>query len=79
MIKIRIVGCGCDMCERLEKNIKSAAERAGVKYEFIKVCEYETKMTPILFVNNKMLSSGKVLSVGELMDKLEALAQQRNN
>lgn len=73
MIKIRIVGCGCDLCEKMEQNVKSAAERAGVEYKLLKVCDYDTKMTPILFINDKMISTGKVLSVDELEDKLKDL------
>ena len=77
VMKIRIIGSGCDSCERLEKNVKSAAERSKVEYEFLKVCDYETKMTPILFINNKMISAGKVPSVVELESKLKDLAQPR--
>jgi len=77
MIKIRIIGCGCDSCERLERNVKSAAERAKVEYEFLKVCDYETKMTPILIIDENLISSGKVLSVNEIEEKLEALSWQR--
>ncbi len=73
--KIRIVGCGCDLCDRLEKNVKSAAERIGIEFEFLKVCEYETMMTPILFVDDKMISAAKLLSVPELEDKLTPLTQ----
>jgi len=78
MIKIRIIGCGCESCERLEKNVKSAAERAGVEYKFLRVCDYATKMTPILFINDKMVSAGKILSVDELVRKLEDPGPQRN-
>lgn len=77
MIKIRIIGCGCDRCERLEKNVKSAVNQAGVRYEFQKVCDYETKMTPILFVDNKILCTGKIMSVEEIKEIIKALSQQR--
>jgi len=66
VIKIRIIGCGCDSCERLEKNVKSAVERTGFEYKFSKVCDYETKMTPILFIDNKLISMGKILSANEM-------------
>jgi hypothetical protein len=77
MIKIRIIGCGCDLCERLEKNVISAAKQAGVQYEFQKVCDYETKMTPILFVDNKILCTGKAISVEEIKEMIVSLSQQR--
>ncbi len=75
MIRIRIVGCGCDLCDRLEENLKSAAECTGLEFESLKVCDYETKMTPILFVDGKMISAAKLLSVAELVDKLKPLTQ----
>lgn len=77
MIKIRIIGCGCDLCEKMEQNVKSAAELAGMEYEFQKICDYETKMTPILFVDNKLLCTGKIMSVDEIKEKIKTLSQQR--
>ncbi len=75
MTKIRIVGCGCDLCDKLEENVKSAAESIGIEFEFLKVCDYETRMTPILFVDDNMISAAKLLSVSELEDKLRPLNQ----
>lgn len=77
MIKIRIIGCGCDLCEKMEQNVKSAAESADLEYEFTKVCDHETKMTPILFVDNKILCTGKIMSVEEIKEIIKALSQQR--
>lgn len=77
MIKIRIIGCGCDLCKALEENMKSAVNQVGAEHEFLKVCDYATRLTPILFINDKMISSGKVFSVDELVSKLEALSYQK--
>lgn len=77
MMKIRMIGCGCDLCEKLEKNVKSAAKRASVGYEFLKVCDYATRMTPILFIDDKMISAGYVLSVNELYGTLKDPMQSR--
>lgn len=75
-MKIRIIGCGCHLCNMLEKNVLLAAERIGIEYEYSKVCDYETRMTPILFVDERLVSAGKVLSVVELEDKLGLFMQQ---
>lgn len=61
----------------MESNVKCAAEWANVSYKLKLVCDHETKMTPILFVNDKLVTAGKVLSVDELVSKLETLAQQK--
>ena len=79
IIKIRIIGCGCSLCEKLEKNAKIAAERLGIKYKLQKICNQATKMTPILFIQDKMICAGEVLPVNEIEDNLEGFLFQPNN
>ena len=70
MIKIRLVGCGCDACTMTETNIKSAVEQMGVQIDFSRICGHATQMTPILFINDRLISAGKTLSEKEFEEVL---------
>lgn len=72
-MEIKILGSGCAKCKRLEKNAKKAVE--GSETEVIKVTDlkdimsYGVMMTPALVIDEKVVSTGKVLSP----DKIKAL------
>ena len=77
-MEIKILGRGCFKCDQLEKNTKDAIAELGVDAQIIKVnnlneiLEY-VSITPGLVVNEKVLSSGKVLTKEEIKKMLEAL------
>jgi len=74
---IKILGSGCSNCAKLEANAKEAVKKLGLEAEFIKVTDFKEIMTynvmstPCLVVNEKVLSSGKVLSA----DTIKSLIQ----
>lgn len=69
---IKILGSGCKKCVTLADNAKAAAEAAGKTAEIVKVTDfaeiagYGVMSTPALVVDEKLLSSGKVLSAVEI-------------
>ena len=69
---IKILGSGCKKCVTLADNAKAAAEAAGKTVEIVKVTDfaeiagYGVMSTPALVVDEKLLSSGKVLSAAEI-------------
>jgi small redox-active disulfide protein 2 len=69
---IKILGSGCKKCITLADNAKAAAEAAGKTAEIVKVTDfaeiagYGVMSTPALVVDEKLLSSGKVLSAVEI-------------
>ncbi|NOR32159.1 MAG: thioredoxin family protein [Sulfitobacter sp.] len=69
---IKILGSGCKKCVTLGDNAKAAAEAAGKDVEIIKVTDfaeiaaYGVMSTPALVVDDRVLSSGKVLSAAEI-------------
>ncbi|MCF7927280.1 MAG: thioredoxin family protein [Candidatus Izimaplasma sp.] len=71
-MKVKVLGSGCSNCKRLEKNIKKAAKELKLDIELEKVTEIEEIMnynvisTPGLVVDDKVISSGKVLSIDEI-------------
>ncbi|MCK9455524.1 MAG: thioredoxin family protein [Sulfurimonas sp.] len=78
-MKIEILGTGCAKCKTLEAVVKEAVAKSKkfVQIEkvddIMKIMEYQVVSTPGLVIDKKVLSTGKVLSVDEvllLMDKM---------
>jgi small redox-active disulfide protein 2 len=69
---IKILGIGCSKCEKLEKNLKLALEELNMdaNIEVIgdlkEIVSYGVMTTPTLVINDKIVSTGKVLSVKEI-------------
>lgn len=72
-MKIEVLGTGCAKCITLEKVVKEAVAKSGkfaqiVKVDDImKIMEYQVVSTPGLVIDGKVVSSGKVLSVDEVL------------
>lgn len=73
-MKIEILGTGCTKCKTLEEKAKQAVAKAGVfaqveKVEDIqKIMDYGVMTTPGLVINGEVKSSGKLLSIDEIVD-----------
>lgn len=73
---IKILGSGCKKCIALGENAKAAADAAGISAEIVKVTDYAqiaaygVMSTPALVIDDKVVSTGKVLSVSEVAEKL---------
>lgn len=69
---IKILGSGCRKCVALGENAKAAAEAAGKPAEIVKVTDiaeiaaYGLMSTPGLVIDDKLVSSGKVLTTQEI-------------
>jgi small redox-active disulfide protein 2 len=69
---IKILGSGCRKCVTLAENARSAATAAGIQAEIVKVTDfaeiaaYGVMSTPGLVIDERVVSSGKVLSVDEI-------------
>ncbi len=79
-LKIEVLGPGCARCFALERNVKQAVQQLGVDAEIEHVTnmqetlkrlrQYRAITTPVLVVNGKVLSQGKVPSVPEVVQML---------
>jgi len=73
IMKIEVLGTGCAKCKSLEAVVKEAIAKSGIfvqleKVEDImKIMEYQVVSTPALVIDGKVVSSGKVLSVDEVL------------
>lgn len=76
-MKLEILGTGCAKCKTLEEVAKQATAKVGgfhqvVKVEDItKIMEYGVMSTPALVIDGKVVSSGRVLSVDEVVALLK--------
>ncbi|PID82693.1 MAG: thioredoxin family protein [Clostridiales bacterium] len=75
--KILILGSGCDKCIELEKITKIAISDLGLDLkvqhieDFKEIMTYGVMATPGLVINNKVVSSGRKLSLEEVKKFLE--------
>ena len=75
-MKIEILGTGCAKCQSLSLHVKEAVAKKGIfaqieKVEDImKIMAYGVTSTPALVVDGTVVSSGKLLSVDEIIAML---------
>ncbi|PNV84097.1 MAG: thioredoxin family protein [Sulfurimonas sp.] len=72
-MKIEILGTGCAKCKTLEAVAKEAVAKAGGFHQvekvedLLKIMSYGVMSTPALVIDGVVKSSGKVLSVDEVV------------
>jgi len=72
-MKIEVLGTGCAKCITLEKVVKEAIAKSGkfVQLEkvddIMKIMEYQVVSTPGLVIDGEVVSTGKVLTVEEVL------------
>ena len=75
-MKIEILGTGCAKCKALENNTKEALAKIGGFHQVIKVedimkiMEYNVVSTPAIVVDGVVKSTGKLLTVEEVVQLL---------
>ncbi len=73
---IKILGTGCPNCVRLEANVKLALEKAWIEAKVEKITDiadimaYPIMWTPWLVIDEKVISSGKVNEIDEIISIL---------
>ena len=71
---IKILGTGCPKCLNLEKAARTAAEsfdfgiNVGKVSDIDDIMDYGVMITPALVIDEKVVSSGKVLSVEQIKE-----------
>ena len=73
-MKIELLGAGCSKCVQLEEVVKQAIMKSAKHVELEKVedimriMQYQVLSTPALVVDGKVVSTGRVLSVDEVLE-----------
>ena len=76
-MKIEILGTGCSKCKTLEEVTKQAVAKIGGFNEIkkvediVEIMNYGVMSTPALVVDGMVKSSGKVLSVDEVIKLIQ--------
>ncbi len=74
---IKVLGSGCKNCHTLKANVDEALKELGINIqtEYVtdmqKILSYNILSTPALVINEKVVSTGRVLSVKDVMDILK--------
>ena len=77
-MNIKILGPGCAKCQLLEKTVKEAVAEMKIDAtveeikDIKKIMEYPILMTPGLVIDEKVVSSGRVLSKVEVAKLITA-------
>lgn len=73
---VKVLGAGCANCHRLEDRTKEALDRIGVDADvemitdYARIAGYGVMSTPALLVDERVVLSGRVPEIEELMDVL---------
>ena len=76
-MKIEILGMGCAKCKQLEENVRKAIGSNGKGVEIVKVTdmgqilEHDVMATPALVINGKVMASGRIPDVQEIIKWLK--------
>lgn len=76
-MKIEILGTGCTKCKALEEAVKQAVVKVGGFHEvkkvedIVEIMNYGVMSTPALVVDGVVKSTGKILSVEEIVGFLK--------
>ena len=82
MLTIKVLGPGCSNCKALEAVTRKAVAALGIEAEVIKVEDYAQIMnypilsTPALVINEKVVVSGRVPGVEQVVSWLADAAMQ---
>ena len=77
MIAIKVLGPGCQKCDKLATAVTQAADELGLEYTFEKVSDmmeiinHGVMSTPGLVIDGEVAVSGRVPSARELKDLLK--------
>lgn len=73
-MNVKVLGSGCKKCIALAENAKTAADTVGVAVEIEKITDivaiasYGVMSTPGLVIDEKLVGSGRVLSVSQIVE-----------
>lgn len=77
-MKIEVFGTGCPKCNMLEANVKKVLSELNLKAEVVKVTSIDEMVerglmsTPAVAIDGELVVAGRVPSVGELRDIIQA-------
>ena len=76
-MEIKVLGTGCRKCKKLEEVTRTAVAELSIDAnvekieDMLKIMAFGVMSTPALVVDEKVVSSGKLLTVAEVKDLLQ--------
>ncbi|MGM9842242.1 MAG: thioredoxin family protein [Candidatus Limisoma sp.] len=76
-MEIKVLGTGCAGCKALYANVQEAVAQLGIdanvvkEEDLMKIMDYNVMSLPALVVDEKVVSTGKKLSVEQVKDLLK--------
>ncbi len=77
-MNIKILGSGCKKCKALAQNTEAAAKAASIEIniekitDIVDIARFGIMSTPGLVIDDKVVSTGKVLNVAQITEHLKA-------
>ncbi len=84
MLIVKVLGPGCENCQKVNDVAHQAAATLGVEAQFEKITRYEDIQkypilsTPGLVINEKLVCAGRIPSVAEVTTWLADAAMQES-
>lgn len=76
---VKVLGAGCANCHRLEERVTAALGEIGedptveMVTDFARIAAYGVMSTPALMVDERVVMSGRVPEVAEIVEMLSAV------
>jgi len=76
-MQIKVLGTGCPKCKTLERNVREAVSKLNIQADITKeedivnIMNYGIMRTPGLVIDEKVVSSGHLLSVSQVKEMLK--------
>ena len=73
-MEIKVLGTGCPKCKTLEEATRKAVDELGInvnivkEQDIVKIMNYGVMRTPALVIDEQVVLSGRVPSIGELKE-----------
>lgn len=78
---IKVIGTGCDKCDKLYENVMQAIEETGVEAtvekveDLIEIVKLGVMTSPALMIDGEMVSVGKVMKKDEVKKYIQSTEQ----
>lgn len=76
MLDIKVIGTGCDKCDKLYENTQAALKELGIEAnlqkveDLLEIVKLGVMTSPSLMVNRKLIVSGQVVSKDKIVKHL---------
>ena len=83
MLSIKVLGPGCDNCQKVEALAKQAVTNLGVEATIVKIIDraeypkYGLLYTPGLVINEKLVCGGRIPTEAEVMTWVASALQEQ--